>query len=120
MKKGVALSFVLMQIWSVCFSQQLQQIDSLKHELKISRNDTARLFNFLMLAEVFGESNPDSSLYYAKYELTIAIKLKLRLNEAFALNHMAYALKNMGNYPTALQSYLAAKRILEDESVEEN
>ena len=53
-------------------------------------------------------------------ELTLARKLKLRLNEAFALNQMAYALKNMGNYPTSLQTYLAAKGILEDASVEEN
>jgi two-component system NtrC family sensor kinase len=119
MKNGVAFGFLMMLLWSVCFSQQQQQIDSLKHELEISRNDTLRLVHFLLLGEVFGEANPDSSLYYAKKELTLASKLKLRLNEAFALNHMAYALKNMGNYPTSLQTYLAAKMILEDASVEE-
>ena len=119
MKKSIALSFLLTQIWCVCFPQQQQQIDSLKHELEISQNDTLRLFHLMWIAEAFGEANPDSAFFYARNELALANKLKLKLNEAFAMNHMGYALKNKGNFPTALQTYLEAKRILEDESVEE-
>jgi len=52
--------------------------------------------------------------------LTLSRKLKLRLNEAIALNTMAYDLKNMGNYPASLQTYLSGKEIAEDAEVEEN
>ena len=119
-EKGIALSFLWMLYCSICYSQQAQRIDSLKHELEISQNDTLRLFHLMWITELFAEANPDSAVYYSRKELTLANKLKLRLNEAFAMNHMAYALKNMGNFPTSLQTYLAAKRILEDASVEEN
>ena len=66
MKKGIALIFLWMLLWSICYSQQAQRIDSLKHELEISQNDTLRLFHFILLAEAFGEANPDSSFYYAR------------------------------------------------------
>lgn len=42
------------------------------------------------------------------------------MNEAIALNHTGYALKNKGNYPASLQSYLLAKEILDDANVEGN
>src|SRR4030095_10236849 len=70
--------------------------------------------------EAYEEIKPDSSFYYSKNQLILARKSKLRLNEAIALNAMAYALKNMGNYPASLQTYLSAKEIAEDTKVEEN
>ena len=95
-------------------------IDSLKRELEINQNDTLKLFQFILLAEAYEETKPDSSFYYAKNQLTLSRKLKLRLNEAIALNTMAYAHKNMGNYPASLQTYLSAKEIVEDATIEEN
>jgi two-component system NtrC family sensor kinase len=119
MKKVIPV-FLWLLASSTCYPQQSLIIDSLKHELEISRNDTARLLHFIWIAEAFGESNPDSAFYYGKKQLTLASKLKLKFNEAFALNLMAYALKNMGNYPASLQTYLAAIRIVENSSVEES
>jgi two-component system NtrC family sensor kinase len=120
MKKDATLIFLLMQIWNVCFSQQVQQIESLKHELEISENDTLRMLHCIRLAEAFQETNPDSSFFYAENVLKLTHKLKLRVNEAVALELKAYALKNMGNYPASLKTYLSAKEILEDAAVESN
>ena len=102
------------------FSQDTQKIDSLKNELAITKNDTLKLFYLIRIHEAFEESKPDSTYFYAKNELTLAKKLDLRLNEALALNGIAYALKNMGNFPASLQSYLSANEILQDASIEEN
>ena len=100
--------------------QDLHYIDSLKHELEISQNDTLKLFHFILLAEAYEGTKPDSSFYYAKNELTFARKLKLRLNEAIALNGIAYAYLNMSNYPASLETYFSAKQIVEDARAEEN
>jgi two-component system, NtrC family, sensor kinase len=120
MKKEITLTILLSLAWSVGVSQDWRHIDSLKHELEISQNDTLKLLYLLRIAEAFDEPKPDSAYYYAKEELRIAKKLNLRLNEALALNGIAYALKNMGNYPASLQTYLSANEILEDASIEEN
>lgn len=101
-------------------SAQQKNIDSLRHELETSKNDTLKLFHFMLLAGAYEETKPDSSFYYAKNELVLARKLKLKLNEVIALNRMAYAFKNMGNYPASLQIYLSGKEIAEDVKVEEN
>src|SRR5688572_11911230 len=111
MKKWFKLSILFSLPWIIAVSQDVQKIDSLKHELEISQNDTLKLLYLLRIAEAFDEPKPDSAYYYANAELRLAKKLKLRLNEALALNGIAYALKNMGNYPTSLQTYLSANEI---------
>jgi signal transduction histidine kinase len=115
---SLALFFSLIVISAL--TQDVHDIDSLKHELEIAQNDTLKLLHFILLAEAYEETKPDSSFYYAKNELTLARKLKLRLNEAISLNRIAYAHKNMGNYPASLQTYLSAKQIAEDTKAEEN
>jgi len=120
MKKEITFIILLSLAWNFGVSQDRRHIDSLKHELEISQNDTLKLLYLLRIAEAFDEPKPDSAYYYANQELRIAKKLNLRLNEALALNGIAYALKNMGNYPASLQTYLSANEILEDASIEEN
>ena len=120
MKRWFTLAVLLSIAWSIGVSQDRHQIDSLKGELEISQNDTLNLLYFLSIAAAFEEAKPDSAYYYAKEELKFAKKLNLRLNEALALNGVAYALKNMGNYPASLEAYLSANEILTDASIEKN
>jgi two-component system, NtrC family, sensor kinase len=117
--KAFGLHILLTMSWLVGVSQDMQQIDSLKRELAIGQNDTLKLLRFIQIAEAFEEIKPDSSYHYATNGLSLARKLKLRFYEASSFIGMAYALKNMGNYPASLQTYLSAKGILEDESIEE-
>ncbi len=82
--KSLVLFFILFISRGTLTGQQ-SYIDSLKHEVEISENDTLKLFHLILLHQAYEETKPDSALYYAKNELTLARKLKLRLNEAIAI-----------------------------------
>ena len=88
-----------------------ENIDSLKHEVETTRNDTMRYVQLEALAQAYLEIKPDSSFYYSKKSLEIARKLKLKLDEARTLGRSGYALQNMGNYPASLKAYLSAIEI---------
>lgn len=94
-------------------------IDSLKHILLATSNDTLKLSCAGNLADGYAEISPDSALVYAERELILARKLGFRLNECYALNHIGYALMNLGNYPGSLKVLLEAITIAEDPSSEE-
>jgi len=93
-------------------------IDSLRKESDMSRNDTLLFRQFAMLSIGYNETNTDSSFYFAEKSLRVAKKLKLRFEEALALDAMAYALMNMGDYPSALRAILTALEIIEDPDTE--
>ena len=91
-----------------------RNVDSLKHEVEISNNDTMRYVLLDVLARVYQETKPDSSYYYSKKSLEVARKLKIKLAEAATLGKIGYALQNMGNYPASLKAYLSAIEIAGD------
>ena len=95
-------------------------IDSLKNETHNSKNDTTSLILLGKLADVYSEINPDSSYHYAGEMLTLTQKLDFKLEEAYALTQMGYALLNLGNYPRSLQNILSAISITEDPNSEKN
>ncbi len=99
---------------------QQSHIDSLVHEASITQNDTLKLVLFSKLSEAYTETNPDSAYYYAEKILQISRNLKLRLNEAYALGQIGYALLNLGNYPRSLQIFLSGIAIAEDPKSEKN
>jgi two-component system NtrC family sensor kinase len=95
-------------------------IDSLKHEIEITRNDTILYIELDALATAYLETKPDSSLYYSEKALGIARKLNLKLNEAFTLGKKAYAQQNKGNYPGSLRTFLSGIEIANDPENEKN
>jgi len=99
---------------------QQSYIDSLQHELKIAQNDTAKITVLIAISQYYGETKPDSSVYFAQQRLTIARKLDLPLDEVDALIYMGYGLVNLGNYPLALQYLVEALKIAEDPGSEKN
>ena len=119
MKKriGYSIGFIFLAIFAVA---QQSYIDSLKNEVNISKNDTINLILFGKVADIYSEINPDSSYHYAAKMHAIAKRLQFRLEEAFALNQMGYALLNKGNWPPALQNILSSIAICEDEDSEKN
>ena len=96
------------------------RLDSLHHEFITSNNDTVRLDLANILWEYYIEVKPDSALYFGEQQLILAKKLKLKLDEAMALNMMGFALEDIGNYPGALQALLSALAIAEDPKSEKN
>jgi signal transduction histidine kinase len=96
------------------------QIDSLKQELQSAKTDTAELILLGSLAYYYSELNPDSSMVYASRMQLLARKMKLQLEESFALSEAGYALLNLGNYPRSLQTLLDAVAINDDPASEKN
>ena len=99
---------------------QQPNIDSLRHEIAVAQNDTLKMILFGIITEAYTETRPDSSVYFAQQQFTLARKLNLKLDEVYALVYMGYGLLNMGNYPRALQISLSAITIAEDPKSEEN
>ena len=117
------MKLVFTSIFFILFTSARAQppdIDSLRKEVSLSKNDSVKLFLYTMLAEVYNEIRPDSSLYFAEKLLTLSRKFMFRLNEADALQQKAYALLNMGDYPGSLKTYLAGLAIAEDPESERN
>lgn len=90
------------------------QLESLNRSLKNAANDTIRMDVYLNLALYYNEINRDSSLNCLAKGLLIAQKLNLKLYEAHFLENKGYMLTMIGNYPKALESFLASLKILED------
>jgi two-component system, NtrC family, sensor kinase len=90
------------------------QLESLHSSLKNAANDTIRMDVYLNLALYYNEINRDSSLFYLANGLHIAQKLNLKLYEAHFFENRGYMLMQIGNYPKALESFLASFIILED------
>ena len=101
-------------------SAQLHNIDSLKGELLVAKDDTLRLILSGRISRIYKEINPDSTYRYADSMRTISMRLKLSLEESVALGELGYALLNQGNYPRSLQALLRAIAIAEDPISEKN
>jgi signal transduction histidine kinase len=106
--------------WHPSFSQDIQDryIDSLRHQISLTNNDTLQFILLGKIADVYSEINPDSALYYAEKMIPITQKLQFKLEEATALGIMGYAQINLGNYPRSLQYLLSAIEITSDPSSE--
>ena len=91
-------------------------IDSLRHEVELARNDTLLLINYSLLASLY--LNTDSCYFFAEKADGIARDLGFKLDEAISKGQMAYALMDMGNYPKSLQTYMSAFKLAEDPNIE--
>src|SRR4051794_15089997 len=108
--KALFLSLLFVTIVASTNAQQ-NRIDSLRHELSITRNDTLRMIYCDMLGWLFTEIKADSSIYFFKKAIGLAEKFDYKLNEASALNGMAYAIYILGDYPKSLEVLLKASKI---------
>jgi tetratricopeptide (TPR) repeat protein len=99
---------------------QAINIDSLVQLSNIAQNDTIKLIRVRTIARSYAELNPDSAYHYSEASLKLARKLKLKLDEGSALQEIAYAYLNKGNYPRSLQIFLSALVIIGDSKTEQN
>ncbi|HQV85883.1 MAG TPA: ATP-binding protein [Chitinophagaceae bacterium] len=120
MLKRVTYTICLFFVTIIVHSQEDYGTDSLKNELRSAKTDTAELILLGSIAYNYAELNPDSAFLYASRMHVLAKKMKLPLEECFALSEMGYALINLGNYPRSLQILLAAVEITDDPESENN
>jgi hypothetical protein len=98
MIKNIIYTSLLFVIVQVCKAQQ-SSVDSLRHAITTTHNDTFKLILYGRLTNEFTEISPDSAYYYSAKIAALAKKLNYQLEEANALAQMGYALNNLGNYP---------------------
>ena len=96
------------------FAQNRQEIDSLKHELAIAKHDTSRILLMSTLGGIYRLSKPDTALKYAQQSLTLAKQIKFLKGQARALNYLGFTYRELGDLPKALDSFLKALKIAED------
>jgi two-component system, NtrC family, sensor kinase len=88
-------------------------IESLRTELHGANNDTMRLVLSNRLSWAWLNINSDSSLLYAGRYMNLSHKLDYHLNEADALNLIAFNNIYLGNYPRALETLFKAIKTLD-------
>ena len=112
--------FIFCIFFTTGIHAQQAELDSLKNELALSKNDTTSLLLLAKITDEYSEINFDSVYLYALQMREVAKKLDLRLEEIFALNNIGYSLLNKGNIARSLQYLLAAIAIAEDPASERN
>ncbi len=114
MKKLIGL-FLIWSFFQTGFAQGPQQaaIDSLKHELSISKIDTSNVLSMVELVDQYKYSNADSALYYAQEAFILSRKIEFRKGEFRSLLMMGFALSLASNHSRALELELKALRISE-------
>jgi two-component system, NtrC family, sensor kinase len=106
-----ALLICLVLIYKEGFSQRLEEINSLKHELPNAQNDSTRALITADISYWFLSINPDSSIYYGEQALSIAQKIKFYRGECMALAHLGNAVRFKGDIPGGMQLLMKALEI---------
>ncbi|TMI65086.1 MAG: DUF2225 domain-containing protein [Bacteroidetes bacterium] len=122
MRKRYLLLFILFTInYGVCYAQQNKKIDSLLIVLKNQKDDTGRVntLNALCKQSLNVYNIPDAKKY--QYEaLSLAEKKRFekgiheaQINSGYIANVRGNMFMGQGNYPDALNNYLAALKVFE-------
>ncbi len=111
--KQYFLCIVFLALYSPSASSaQNTIVDSLLSSLPSSGSDTAKANAYNLLAMEFRNSDPDTSIYFAKQALGLSIKTDHKIGIAGAYLWMGTAITNLGKYDEALEYLLQATEIL--------
>lgn len=105
--------FILIVFFSLLSKSQTKKIDSLKLALSFSKIDTLKVNCFIALAAEFKNTNPDTSLFYAKKALELSQKIKFDLGEADSYFWIGTAYFNFGKNEDAILMLTRAKIIID-------
>lgn len=120
--KKLLTTLLFVHVCCAGFSQRLpnivQNIDSLKHELLIAKNDTSRVAILNILSWSYRSINPDSSLLFGQQALTISRNTKYPVGEADALIVLSFTYLNQFDNPlTALELSLKGLKVAEKNNI---
>lgn len=116
MKKNILVT-ILIILWGIVDIQanaQSKTEDSLNNLYAHTTSDTGRVDVLFDMANDYAQSRPDSELFKARAALIISRRIKYFTGERRALKQMAEAYQFMGNFPLALQYYLARLKLDEN------
>ena len=117
--KAVVLFYFLLCLTSNAFSQQ-NNIDSLKHELDTTQNDTLRLVLLTTLSgKYLFNYKFDSALNYARRQLTLSHKLHFKIDEAYTFDIIGVCMTHLDD-PQTLDFFFKGISLAEDPGIETN
>ena len=93
----------LFTLLSIIGFAQNKRLDSLIHELAISRPDTNRVLVLVELINSYKFSIPDSAFFYGQQALELARHIKFPKGEAQSLQYLAVTNNFLGNVSKALE-----------------
>jgi two-component system NtrC family sensor kinase len=96
-----------------CIAQP-QRVDSLKHELAVSKQDTSRVLLLDELSNTYSYTNSDSALLYGKHALALAQRINFPRGEARALISLGQVVRDQGDLPKSLALRISALEIAEN------
>src|SRR4030095_574429 len=111
--KNLIIVFISILLTTITEAQQSNQfqIDSLKHELTVAKEDTNKVNLLNKLSIIYLFINPESAINFAKEGRDLARKLNYSKGEGTALNGLGEASHTVGDYPQALEALFNALRI---------
>jgi two-component system, NtrC family, sensor kinase len=115
-----ALLIVFIVSSTLTVSAQNRNIDSLSSALQKEKTDTGRIILLYTLSWAYHNSKPDSALMLAQQAYLLSKKKNYLKGELWALNEIATAYNNLGDFPKALQFYLEELKIEEKRGNLEN
>ena len=105
---------------SAAFPQNRKIADSLKHELTIAKQDTAKDLIMVGLCFTYRLFDPDSSLYYGNKAFEMAERVNFPVGEIRALGFSSITLTNIGNLPKSMEYALKALKIADEHNLQMN
>jgi tetratricopeptide (TPR) repeat protein len=117
MKKKFTLLAFILGIYTTCTVAQLKKTDTLKILLSAEKKDTSKVTLLWQLAKEYQDNKPDTALVLAEEALQLAKRIHYIEGESKAVALMAASQYYMGNYPKALENYLAKLKIEEQRKV---
>ena len=114
MKKLITLIFVFLAFQIIGMAQNSSEMDSLRYELSIAKNDSSRAFLMLSISGKYTWNQTDSSIFYANKVLAVARKINHPILEVGAMANITRSQIALGNYARALQINLKAIKIAEN------
>jgi two-component system NtrC family sensor kinase len=119
MKKNLATVILAISVCS-CFAQQtpffMKNVDSLKRELAIAREDSSRVLIMEELSLRYQSLNADSTIKYGKEGIALANKIQFTRGEIRMLNELAMAMQINGDIPASLELSFKALQMAEEKS----
>ena len=118
MKNTITLACLILVFQNIGAAQN-SRIDSLRHVLAITNQDTTRVKAYQEICNYYQFNRPDSAIVYGYKGLGLARKLKFPQGEVALMFNIANAYEGLGNRSRALQFTLKAIKIAEENNLKE-
>ncbi|MEI7585984.1 tetratricopeptide repeat protein [Runella sp.] len=109
----IRIALLLSFFCTIGFAQN-KQIDSLKRELSVAKQDTNRVLIMAQLCNFYRSVNPDFAQLYGQSALELARKINFPKGMVRALTNWGRVINDSGNLPKALQMQFEALQIAEE------